>query len=216
MAAEKLMMRLVPILAVLALGLSLAAPTLAHETKLKNQETVSLGNNRGPFELVTHRGQAVTNESFLGKFMLVYFGYTHCPDVCPLDLQTVSEAVDMLGGDGDQVRPLFVTVDPKRDTVPVLADYVKNFHPRMIGLTGSAGQIASATRVYRIRARKYFPPDAEDDQYLIGHSAAIVLVGPDGAGLSLYPQGITAEDIAKDIRRFMIVSGGKNTRKGIR
>jgi cytochrome oxidase Cu insertion factor (SCO1/SenC/PrrC family) len=86
----------------------------------------------------------------------------------------------------------------------------------MIGLTGSAGQIASATRVYRIRARKYFPPDAEDDQYLIGHSAAIVLVGPDGAGLSLYPQGITAEDIAKDIRRFMIVSGGKNTRKGIR
>jgi|TARA_B100000315_G_scaffold242296_1_gene264314 protein SCO1/2 len=176
----------------------------AHGPKLKNKETASLASNRGPFELITHTGETVTDRDYLGKYMLVYFGYTNCPDVCPIDLQIVSEAVDMLGKDGARVQPLFVTVDPERDTVKVMADYVKHFHPRLIGLTGSKEQIASAANIYRMQSRKYFPADSEKkSDYLVEHSAAMVLIGPDGGGLSLFPHGITANDVVTDIKRFI-------------
>ena len=175
----------------------------AHGPNLKNKETASLASNRGPFELVTHTGKTVTDRDYLGKFMLVYFGYTHCPDVCPIDLQIVSEVVYMLGKDSAKVQPLFVTVDPTRDTVKVMADYVKHFHPRLIGLTGNKKQIASAAEIYRMQSRKSVSQDAEPGEYLIDHSAAIVLIGPDGGGLSLFPHGITAKDIAADIERFI-------------
>jgi cytochrome oxidase Cu insertion factor (SCO1/SenC/PrrC family) len=175
----------------------------AHGPKLKNKETASLASNRGPFELVTHTGKTVTDRDYLGKYMLVYFGYTHCPDVCPIDLQIVSEAVDMLGKDGAKVQPVFVTVDPKRDTVKVMAEYVKHFHPRLIGLTGTSKQVDSAMQIYRMRARKYYPPDGDPGEYLVDHSAAIVLIGPAGGGLSLFPHGITADVIVADIKRFI-------------
>ncbi len=175
----------------------------AHGPKLKNKETASLASNRGPFELVTHTGKTVTDRDFLGKYMLVYFGYTHCPDVCPIDLQIVSEAVDMLGKDGDKIQPLFVTVDPKRDTVKVMARYVKHFHPRLIGLTGTKQQVASAAKIYRMQSRRSVSQDAEPGEYLIDHSAATVLIGPNGGGLSLFPHGITAKDIVADIKRYI-------------
>ncbi|MBT3917454.1 MAG: SCO family protein [Rhodospirillaceae bacterium] len=175
----------------------------AHGPKLKNKETASLASNRGPFELVTHTGKTVTDRDYLGKYMLVYFGYTHCPDVCPIDLQIVSEAVDMLGKDGAKVQPVFVTVDPKRDTVKVMAEYVKLFHPRLIGLTGTKAQVASAAKIYRMQSRRSVSQNAEPGEYLIDHSAAIVLIGPDGGGLSLFPHGITADVIVADIKRFI-------------
>ena len=199
-------MKRLAIILIMACAVLWAAGVEAHGPTLKNKETASLASNpknRGPFELVTHTGRTVTDRDYLGKYMLVYFGYTHCPDVCPIDLQIVSEAVDMLGADGGKVQPLFITVDPKRDTVKVMADYVKHFHPRLIGLTGSKQQIASAAKIYRMQSRKSVPQDAEPGEYLIDHSAAIVLIGPDGGGLSLFPHGITARDIVADIKRYI-------------
>ena len=163
----------------------------------------SRSNSQGAFELVNHLGKTVTNRDYLSKYMLVYFGYTYCPDVCPIDLQIISEAMDALGEKSKIIQPLFVTVDPERDTVKVMAEYVKHFHPRLSGLTGTKKQVASAMQVYRMKARKYYPPDGDPGEYLVDHSAAIVLIGPDGRGLSLFPHGITADAIVADIKRFI-------------
>jgi len=157
---------------------------------------------RGPFSLVDHRGRSVTDLTFRGKFMLVFFGYTHCPDICPTDLQIMGAALDHLGGRSRRVQPIFVTIDPQRDTAEVLAAYVPNFHPRMVGLTGTPAQIASAAAVYRVRYRKFFPA-SESAPYLLDHSASIYLVGPKGRPLSHYPHGMTSKAIAADIRRFL-------------
>ncbi len=159
--------------------------------------------NRGPFSLVTHKGEKVTDQSFLGQYMLVFFGYTHCPDVCPTDLQVISEAMDMLGKDASKIQPLFITLDPERDTEKVMAEYVQHFHPKLIGLTGTNKQTKAAADVYRIQKRIYYPPDGGKKDYLLDHSAAIILVGPDGGGLSMFPHGITPEDIVEDIRGYL-------------
>lgn len=171
--------------------------------------------NRGPFSLVDHRGRTVTDEDFLGKFMLVYFGYTHCPDLCPIDLRVMVQAIEILGEQGDKVQPIFITVDPKRDTVEVMADYVGRFHPRLIGLTGTPEQIDAAAGTYRVRRMKFFPLDLDDDnksqslatmndpRYVVDHTASFVLLGPDGSGLVRYAHGITAREIAEDVQQFI-------------
>ncbi len=186
---------------------------LAHEPPPPGPSSQSA--NRGPFSLVDHTGQAVTEKDFLGKFMLVYFGYTHCPDLCPIDLQVMVQAIDILGEQNEKVQPIFITVDPERDTVEVMADYVRRFHPRLIGLTGTREQVAAATKTYRVRRMKFFPLELEDDEkiessatensskYVVDHTASFFLVGPDGAGLMQYAHGITVEEIVEDIRRFI-------------
>ncbi len=103
----------------------------------------------GPFSLVDASGKRVTDRDFRGKLMLVVFGYTHCPDVCPTELQNIAEVMDKLGPDADQVAPLFISVDPKRDTPDVLAAYIKNFNPRIVALTGDQAEVASAAKAYR-------------------------------------------------------------------
>lgn len=186
---------------------------LAWAHKKIESGAVSSSSNRGPFSLVDHTGRAVTNEDFLGQFMLVYFGYTHCPDVCPIDLRVMIAAIKILGGDGKKIQPIFITVDPERDTVDVMASYVTRLHPRLLGLTGTPDQVAAAAQVYHIRRMKFFPLVNEDDRqnevnannahYVVDHTAAIILVGPDGSGLSGFPHGITPEAIAADIKRFI-------------
>ena len=167
--------------------------------------------NRAAFALVDHTGRAVTDRDFLGAYMLVFFGYTHCPDVCPTDLMVVGEAMDLLGAAGDKVRPIFITIDPARDTVAVMAYFVGHFHPRLLGLTGTREQIAAVTKRYRVRWRKFFIVEDEsggvepvaEDEYLLDHTAAIYLIGPDGGGLSLFHHGTPAEDIADVVRQFI-------------
>lgn len=188
-------------------------PTWAHEPVPLSPAPQAI--NRGPFSLVDHRGKAVTDKDFLGKFMLVYFGYTHCPDLCPIDLQVMVQAIDILGEQNEKVQPIFITVDPERDTVEVMADYVRRFHPRLIGLTGTHEQVAAASKTYRVRRMKFFPLELEDDEkiessatensskYVVDHTASFFLVGPDGAGLMQYAHGITPEEIVVDIRRFI-------------
>lgn len=152
---------------------------------------VTLG---GPFTLVDHTGRAVTERDFAGRAVLLYFGYTYCPDVCPTELGTIAAALDAMGPAGERVTPVFVTIDPERDTQAALADYVSRFHPRMVGLTGTAEQIAQAARAYRVYYAKVRPRDLGD--YLMDHSSFIYFVGPDGRVRSLFRPETTPEAIA--------------------
>src|SRR3712207_4659015 len=102
----------------------------------------------GPFALVDQDGQRVTEQTFRGKYTLVVFGYIYCPDICPAELQTIANALEALGPKADQVTPVFITIDPERDTVEQVAGYVKNFHPRFVGLTGTPQEIKEAARAY--------------------------------------------------------------------
>ena len=109
----------------------------------------------GPFTLVGRDGKTVTDRAFRGKYMLVFFGFTHCPDICPAELQVMAAALDELGPKANEIIPIFITLDPERDTPPVVADYVMNFSPRFVGLTGSPEQIAEAAKAYRVTYSKF-------------------------------------------------------------
>jgi protein SCO1/2 len=130
--------------------------------------------------------------------MLVYFGFTYCPDVCPTQHGTIAAAIDLLEGQGERVVPALITIDPDRDTPAALADYVSRFHPRMIGLTGTAEQVAAAARAYRVFYAKVQRP--EMTQYLMDHSSFIYLVGPDARVRTLFRPETAPEAIAQAIR----------------
>jgi cytochrome oxidase Cu insertion factor (SCO1/SenC/PrrC family) len=152
---------------------------------------LSLG---GPFSLTDQSGKPVTEHDYAGRWMLVYFGYSFCPDVCPTELGTMASALDALGPAGEKVTPVFISVDPARDTPEHLADYVSRFHPRMQGLTGTPEQVAEAARRYRVYYAKVQRPEMTD--YLMDHSSFIYLVGPDGKVRSLFRPEQTPEAIA--------------------
>jgi len=152
----------------------------------------------GPFDLIDQGGRRRTDADFRGKLVLIYFGYTHCPDVCPTELQALSLSLDMLGTAGDAVQPLFITVDPQRDTPPHLADYVTSFHPRLIALTGQDAairKVALAYKVYYARSGA-----ARGDDYAIDHTGFLYLVGRDGRYLGFLPPGSSPEQIAEAVR----------------
>jgi cytochrome oxidase Cu insertion factor (SCO1/SenC/PrrC family) len=153
----------------------------------------------GPFELTDQTGQLRTNSDFRGKLMLVYFGFTYCPDVCPTDLQAIGLALDKLGSDGDKVQPLFVTVDPERDTPQHLAEYVSMFHPRLIGLTGSTEAIRKAADAYKVYCAKV-PVGQDVADYTVDHTAFIYLMDRDGNYLGFFPPGTSADRMVEIIR----------------
>jgi len=130
----------------------------------------------GPFTLTSQDGATVTSGDFAGKYLLVYFGYTSCPDMCPTGLQSMSRALDMLGPNADKVQPLFITVDPARDTPKKLKDYDSAFHPKIIGLTGTPEQIAAAAKAYQV----YYQKGEGDQDYEVEHSSLIYLMDPEG------------------------------------
>ena len=139
--------------------------------------SVAGGNIGGPFELMDHRGQMVTDAQVLDRPALVYFGYTFCPDVCPMDVARNVVAVEILADADLTVKPVFITIDPARDTVDYLADFVANNHPEMVGLTGTAEQIAKAARAYKVYYRKQ--PSEDEDYYLMDHSSFSYFMVPD-------------------------------------
>ena len=151
----------------------------------------------GPFALIDQNGARRTDADFRGKFMLVYFGFTYCPDVCPTDLQQIGLAVDRLGPDGDAVQPIFITVDPERDTSEHLKDYVAMFHSRFIGLTGDAAAIHEAARAYRAYYAKVALPKSD---YTVDHSAFIYLIGRKGEYIGFFPPGTSAELLVGTLR----------------
>jgi len=166
------------------------------------REAIHLSDVGGPFTLTDHTGQRVSDQDFRGSFMLVYFGYSYCPDVCPTDLLVMSHAVNMLGDAGEKVQPIFITVDPARDTVASLADYVPNFHPRLKGLTGSEAEINAATRAYKVYFKLGEEKEAPDD-YPTEHTEIIYLMGPDGEFLDHFQHGRQPAEIAQLIGQYL-------------
>lgn len=159
----------------------------------------------GPFQLVDHAGRPRTDADFRGRFMLIYFGYTYCPDVCPLGLAAMADALGRLGDGAERVQPIFITVDPARDTAEQLADYVGHFHPRLVGLTGSEAQVRAAAKAYRVHRRKVPLPDASGggDGYLVDHGSITYLMGPGGGFVTLFPHGTDPAFMADAIRRYL-------------
>jgi protein SCO1/2 len=157
----------------------------------------------GPFTLVNQDGKPVTNADFRGKYMLIYFGYTFCPDVCPTALTEVGQALDKLGKDADKLVPIFITVDPERDRPVHLKEYVAFFHPRMQGLSGSVEQVASAAKAYRVYYAKAREKGSGDDDYLMDHTSITYLMGPDGKFLAHFGHGTSADAIAERIRKLL-------------
>ena len=153
----------------------------------------------GPFRLVDHTGKARTDSDYRGRLLLLYFGFTWCPDVCPTDLQSIAEAMQRLGKTADAVQPLFVTLDPERDTPARLSAYVTFFHPRLVGLTGDAESIREVARAYKVYYAKV--PSSRGD-YTIDHSGYVYLMDGAGKYLGFFPPGTPAERMVDVIRPF--------------
>ncbi len=156
----------------------------------------------GPFTLTASDGKTVTDKTFRGKWLLVYFGYTYCPDVCPTTLNDIAEALTTLGPLANKITPIFVTVDPERDTPSVIGKYVKSFDPRIVGLTGTPAEIAAAAREYRVYYKKE-PTGKGPDDYLMDHSSILYIMGPDGGYVSLISGEQKPAEIAARLRQLL-------------
>jgi cytochrome oxidase Cu insertion factor (SCO1/SenC/PrrC family) len=185
-----------------AVGNPLAAAAMGRISSLfgfqaKGVGAVPLGVQvGGPFHLVDQHGTAVTDADYRGRWMLVYFGYTFCPDVCPTELQTMATAVAKLGPDAAKVAPLFITVDPERDTPEVLARYLKLFGEGLIGLTGTPAEIADVARQYRVYYARVTP---DHSPYVMDHSSFVYLMDPKGRLAALFDQGTSPDKMASGI-----------------
>ena len=155
----------------------------------------------GPFTLEDGNGRTVTDRDLHGKYVLVYFGYTFCPDVCPTTLAAVSDALDKLGAKADQLQPVFITVDPKRDTAATVRQFTASFTPRLIGLTGTPEQIAAVAREYRVYYAEHRTGPGPND-YSMDHSSMIYLMGPDGRFIAPINAEQSGEQIAAAIRKL--------------
>jgi len=159
----------------------------------------------GPFTLTDHRGRRVSDRDFAGRYRLVYFGFTFCPDVCPVDLQTIGAGLRSFeSSDPDRaakVQPIFISVDPARDTPVVLREYVAAFHPRLIGLTGSDAEIERIARAYGVYYRRGEP--AAGDNYLVDHARMAILYGPRGEPIAIVPHDRGPEGVAAELDRWV-------------
>ena len=163
----------------------------------------SAGAIGGPFRLTGADGQSVSDRDFRGKWLLVYFGYTHCPDICPTTLADISQTLGLLGADGVQIQPLFISIDPERDTPQVVDEFVKKFDDRIIGLAGTPSEIAAAAKAYRVFYVKKEGTDAGN--YLMEHTAFVYVMGPDGRYVTLLSPlgGQTPEVMADRLRKLV-------------
>jgi len=167
------------------------------ERKFRSVGKAALG---GPFELHGVDGELVKSSDFHGQWVLLYFGFTTCPDICPAELTKIAHALDTLDGQWSTsswpVRPVMITVDPKRDTPELMAAYCEKFHPRMVGLLGTEKEIEAAARQYRVY---YHPTNEDDDSYLVDHSVITYLVNPDGEFVAFYGQNASWQEMARKI-----------------
>ncbi len=155
----------------------------------------------GPFRLTDHTGKPRGDSDFRGRYMLIYFGFTFCPDICPTTLAVMAEALDKLGPEAKKIVPILITIDPERDTPQVLAEYVKAFGPSFVGLTGSVAEIKDVEKKFRVYAVKQPLDDApKGGNYGVDHSNVMYLVGPDGKVIHFYTEAISPDDLAKDLK----------------
>ena len=168
--------------------------------KVKSMGRPAIG---GPFSLVDHKGRPVTDNDFRGKYMLVYFGFTFCPEICPAELTKMGNVMEELKVKGfdDAVVPVMITVDPRRDTVEQVARYVQEFHPRLIGLTGTPQQVQEVSKLYRVYASTGYSEEELEkiDDYQVDHTIFFYLMGPDGLIRNYFGQQMTSEQISKGV-----------------
>lgn len=174
----------------------------ADAARLMNDLMSGTGTIGGPFTLSDASGRRVTLADFRGKVVVLYFGYTFCPDVCPTDLITIAKVLDRLGADRDKVQALFVTLDPERDTPQQLAAYVQSFSPRIVALTGTPAEIRSVALLYRVFYEKVRAKDPK--QYVIDHTAFTYVIDATGAYAGFFPPGTEAERMAAVVRETTI------------
>jgi protein SCO1 len=154
----------------------------------------------GPFELTDQTGHRRTDADFHGKLVVLYFGYTYCPDVCPTELQSISLALDKLGAAANAVQPVFITVDPERDTPAALKDYLSNFDPHLRGLTGDPAAVEATLKAYRVYAAKI---PLKDGDYTMDHTAAVYLMDKDGRFVATFNLKQTPEAAAGQLRGYL-------------
>ena len=182
--------------------IGLGAMILDTDTQRNRVVTSGTALIGGPFELVGKNGETVTDKDFRGRHMLVFFGFTRCPDICPAKLQVMAAALDELGSDADNVVPVFITLDPERDTPEAVSNYVSNFGEDFVGLTGSPEAIEAAAKVYRVSYQK-FQDESMGDNYSVDHSALVYLMGPNGQYLAHIPYGTPPQKMAEILRRYL-------------
>ena len=174
------------------------------------QTTVGKPSLGGPWTLVDTNGKPVTDASYRGKFLLLYFGFTRCPDICPSELVKVGSVLDQLGDGiaGGSMKTLFISIDPQRDTLQQLRAYAADFHPAIEYLTGTKDQVKEATKAYRVYYIKADENDQDDEDYLVDHTTVMYLVSPTGEFLEFFTSSVTAAEIAKRIKGHIHAGGG--------
>ena len=170
------------------------------DTEEKLGQTSRIG---GKFLLLNHNGELVTEKEFLGKYQLLYFGYTFCPDVCPTTLQVLSVAMNLLGPKADLIQPYFITLDPERDTVQVMQRYVDFFNINLIGLTGSRSMTDRVAKQFNVKFEKVAAEGADPDLYILDHTASLFLMAPDGRFITKFAYGISAQQIVEKINQYI-------------
>ncbi len=177
-----------------------APPDQAAAAQMMDDLMYGRGTVGGPFTLTDQNGHQRSDRDFRGKLMIVYFGYTFCPDVCPADLMAIGQALDALGPAADGVQPIFITVDPERDT-KVLAEYVRAFHSSLIGLTGTPEEIRKVANAYKAFYAK--TPPTRDGDYAIDHTGMIYLMGRNGEYLGFMPPQTGPEKLTEILRKYL-------------
>jgi protein SCO1/2 len=156
----------------------------------------------GPFSLVGADGKPVTDRDFRGRYMLIFFGFTHCPDICPAELQVIAQALEQLGDKAKNVVPIFITLDPERDTPEAMGNYLKSFGPNFVGLTGSPEAIAAAAKAYRVSYAKVEDKESAAD-YGVDHSALVYLMDPKGRYVTHFSYGLSAAQMAEKLGKLL-------------
>ena len=176
------------ILLVLSIGTGL---WIYNQTKNNNLNKATLVG--GSYSLTDHNGNSVTDKSFSDKFKIIYFGYTFCPDICPTGMAVISQSLDLLGNKAKRIKPIFITVDPKRDNVEIMAEYHNHFHPSFSNLTGTLDQIRRVAKLYRVYYKKSDASEAEN--YLMDHSSIMYVLSPEGEYINHFGPEITPAQI---------------------
>ena len=183
------------ILLVLSIGTGL---WVYKQTKSNNLNKATLVG--GSYSLTDHNGKKVTDKSFPNKFKIIYFGYTFCPDICPTGMAVISQALDLLGKKAQRIKPLFITVDPKRDNIEIMAEYHSHFHPSFSNLTGTLDQIRRVAKLYRVYYKKSDASEAEN--YLMDHSSIMYVLSPEGEYINHFGPEITPAQIEAFFNRI--------------
>ena len=190
----------VALVAVLGLTYFLTRPDPQVDQFAQCRSGAVAGQIGGPFTLVSETGETVTDTEVIDQPTLLYFGYTFCPDVCPLDTVRNVAAVDILEEEGEMVKPVFISVDPDRDTPEVLDEFTENIHPRLLGLTGSPEQVKAASQAYRTF---YSKQDSDDEYYLVDHSTFTYLSLPEHGFVDFFRRDVSAETMADRVQCFL-------------